>query len=211
MKKFFLLAAAMIAAISMNAKVVDIDLSKHSIIKSDGATVAAAVADGVLKIDYTITAGWDDVAGVSFAFDKQKVTNMAFEFLGDDALEGWTSLFVYLEDEDGLKWINNAADLHISGWDGQWSQQSYFPQDCLWNESPDHAAGDKPFVAIGFMASGANATASYSIRNVKLTVEESTAVETVAAQENATKIMRNGQVLILRDGKTFDMLGAEVK
>ena len=39
----------------------------------------------------------------------------------------------------------------------------------------------------------------------------STGIETVAAQQNATKIMRNGQVLILRDGKTFDMLGAEVK
>ena len=33
----------------------------------------------------------------------------------------------------------------------------------------------------------------------------------VAVSMDAQKIVRNGQVLIIRDGKTFNMLGQEVK
>lgn len=212
MKKFFVLAAAMIAAISINAKEITVDLSKYTVIKSEGATVTPSFNSGVVKVDYTTTAGWDDIAGVSYALDNLKVTNIAFEFLGDATLETWTSFLVYLEDSEGAQFYSSSADLSISSWDGDYQAIStYFPTDALWC-APAYPAGEKPFVAVGFMANGgANGTAAFSLKNVKLTVEEATAINNVAAQQNATKIMRNGQVLIVRDGKTFDMLGAEVK
>ena len=36
-------------------------------------------------------------------------------------------------------------------------------------------------------------------------------VDNVAVKVGAQKVIRNGQVLIIRDGKTFNMLGQEVK
>ena len=37
-----------------------------------------------------------------------------------------------------------------------------------------------------------------------------TAISNAEVQTNFTKIIRNGQVLIVRDGKTFDMMGQQV-
>jgi hypothetical protein len=38
-----------------------------------------------------------------------------------------------------------------------------------------------------------------------------TAVDNVVAPATVQKLVRNGQVLIIRDAKTFNMLGQEVK
>ena len=63
------------------------------------------------------------------------------------------------------------------------------------------------------MANPENATsAAFSIRNVSLTVEgDETGVEQISNEAKATKVIRNGQVLFVRDGRTFNALGAEVK
>ena len=37
-----------------------------------------------------------------------------------------------------------------------------------------------------------------------------TGMQTVNATNGYTKIIRNGQVLIVRDGKTFDMMGQQI-
>lgn len=209
MKKSILLVAALFAAFTINAKEVVVDLSKYATI-AEKATVTPSLTDGVLKIDYTNTGEWDGFAGVSFTLNSLDVTNLSYEFIGDEKLTAWTSLIVYLEDTEGVKWFNQGADLHISGWEGSWSSQSYFPTDALW-ATPTHKAGDKPFVSLGFMTNGANATSTYSIRNVKLTVEEATAIDNTAVDAKAVKVIRDGQVVILRDGKTFNALGAEMK
>ena len=50
--------------------------------------------------------------------------------------------------------------------------------------------------------------------NIMLSAEftiEQTAVENITTNENIQKILRNGQLLILRDGKTYTIMGAEVK
>jgi hypothetical protein len=47
---------------------------------------------------------------------------------------------------------------------------------------------------------------------VKVTVPDSEeALDNIHASNKAIKVIRDGQVLILRDGKTFNALGAEMK
>lgn len=212
MKKSILVIAALVAAIAVSAAELTVDLSKYSVIKTETATVTPSLNSGVLKVDYTTTAGWDDVAGVSFALDNLKVSNIAFEYLGDATLASWTSFFVYLEDTEGAKFYSSSADMSISSWAGDYQAvATYFPTDGLWC-SPAYPAGDKPFVAVGFMANGGtNATAAFSIKNVKLTYTPATGIDNANAEVKTTKIIRDGQILFVRDGKTFNALGAEVK
>lgn len=211
MKKLFFFAAAMLAAMTINAEVIDVDLSQYAIVKTDGATASVEIAEGVLKVNYSTTVAWDDIAGVEFALTNSDVTNIAFEYLGDAAATEWASFFGYLEDADGIRWYSSAADMSACSWDDAWASQSYFPTDALW-ASPSHNAGEMPFVKVGFIINPSVATtASFSIRNVKLTVPATTAVDNVASDVQATKVIRDGQVLIVRDGKTFNALGTEVK
>lgn len=209
MKKLFLFAA-LFAAVTLNAKEMVIDLSKWALIKTDGATVNASINADVVTVNYTTTAGWDDMAGVSYALDNLNVTNIAYEYKGDALLDTWTSFLVYLEDVDGTKWFNQEADLHVSGWEGEWSSQSYFPTDALW-ATPSYSAGEKPFTSIGFMVNGGSATSTFAIKNVKLTLLDETAIENTTVEAKAVKVIRDGQVLILRDGKAFNALGVEMK
>lgn len=207
MKKIFFFVAVMFAAIAMNAKEITIDLSKYSIVKSETATANAAVNSGVLKVNYVATLEWDDIAGVSFAIDKQKVTSMSFEYQGDAAATDWVSFFGYLEEEDGTRWYSAAADMSLSTPEWQNSMANYFPTDGLWC-TPSHKAGEKPFVAVGFIANPSKpTTASFSIKNVKITVEGGTGIDNTAVDAQATKLIRDGQLVIIRNGVEYNAAG----
>lgn len=204
MKKFFLFAAAMFAAFTINAGEINIDLSKNVAFDAN-----ASLANGELTVSYNLEA-WG-AGGVKFALDNLDVTNLAFDYKGDAAVADWVSLIVYLEDSEGGKWYSNAADLSISNWNAEWESKSFMPSDVLWGSSTA-ATPVKPFVSLGFMANPANPTAAtFAIRNVVLTVEGETAIGNTAAEVKSSKIVRNGQILIVRDGRTFNALGAEVK
>lgn len=49
------------------------------------------------------------------------------------------------------------------------------------------------------------------LNSLTLTAQGGTAIDNTAAEVQAAKVVRNGQVLIIRDGKTFNALGAEIK
>lgn len=49
------------------------------------------------------------------------------------------------------------------------------------------------------------------LNSITLTAQGGTGVENVSSQKDVQKIIRDGQVLIIRDGKTFNALGAEMK
>lgn len=49
------------------------------------------------------------------------------------------------------------------------------------------------------------------LNSITLTAQSSTAIDNAATAVKATKIVRDGQVLIQRDGKTFNALGTEIK
>ena len=86
------------------------------------------------------------------------------------------------------------------------------PTDVLWGSSTAEAPV-KPFKVLGFLANPSVETqGAFFLRNVKLTIpDDETAMEQVNAQNKTTKIVRDGQVFFVRDGKTFNALGAEVK
>ena len=49
------------------------------------------------------------------------------------------------------------------------------------------------------------------LNSLTLTAQGGTNIDNTAVEAQTTKIIRDGQILILRDGKTFNALGAEVK
>jgi hypothetical protein len=204
MKKFFLFAAAMFAAVSINAAVIEIDLSKGI---ANDATLS--LSEGVLTASYDLDS-WG-AGGVVFALDDLDVTELAFDYKSDGLIESWVSFIVYLEDAEGGQWYSDAEDLSISSWDAEWANKNYMPSDVLWDSSTA-TEPVKPFKALGFLANPENPTAgSFSIRNVKLTVSGEQGVENVKTNAKAVKVIRDGQMLIIREGKTFNALGAEMK
>ena len=206
MKKSILFVAALFAAFTLNAKEIVVDLSAATELAYDACSGTPTLADGVLTVDYMTPAGWL-WAGVEMPVNNlTNVTNVSFEYKGSG--EG-VVLYAILIDSEGNRWTK--GDLWPSLEETDWTLIEMLPDTKHW-DSPEYSFGEKPFVKIGFIANPGTATTStFWLRNVKIVADEATAIETVAAQQNATKIMRNGQVLIVRDGKTFDMLGAEVK
>ena len=195
----------MFAAVTLNAKELTIDLSKG---QSTGGA-ALALDNGELTVSYNLES-WG-AGGVSFALDNQDVSNIAFEYIGDATVEAWVSFLVYLVDSEGGMWYSSAADLSISSWVNEWSSQSYMPSDILW-ESSTAEAPVKPFTALVFIANPEVATAAtFAIRNVKITVPDETAIENTVVEGKAVKVIRDGQVMIIRDGKAFNALGVEMK
>jgi len=207
MKKSLLIIAAMFAAVCLNARVINIDLSSYELI--DENTVVA-IDNGELTATYDLES-WG-AGGVKYALNDLEVTNLSFDYKSDGTIESWVSFLVYLEDSEGGQWYSSAADLSISSWNAEWESKSFMPSDVLWGSS-SAASPVLPFKVLGFMANPENATsAAFSIRNVSLTVEgDETGVEQISNEAKATKVIRNGQVLFVRDGRTFNALGAEVK
>lgn len=206
MKKSILLIAALVAAFTINAKEIVIDLSTYSAIED----AAVNLENGELSVAYDLGA-WG-AGGVSYALDNLDVTELAFDYKSDGLIESWVSFIVYLEDSEGGQWYSAAADLSISSWNAEWESKNFMPSDVLW-ESSEAEAPVKPFVALGFLANPSVPTqGAFFLRNIKLTVPDAeTALEQVNAQSKVTKVVRDGQVLFMRDGKTFNALGAEVK
>ncbi|MBO4454480.1 MAG: hypothetical protein J5761_05440 [Paludibacteraceae bacterium] len=207
MKKFFLFAAAMLAAVSVNARVITLDLSTATEMAYTGCSAEFAVADGALNVNYT-AGGWE-WAGVEIALDNlAEVNNISFEYKGDGTS---VVIYVYLRDDQGARWtkgnywpnLASTSFVEIS---------EFMPDELLW-DAAEYAFGDHPFTSIGFIANpGDPTTGSFALKNVKITVPgEDTGIEDVNASVKAVKMVRNGQLIIIRDGKTFNAIGAEMK
>lgn len=209
MKKFFLFATALFAAVTLNAREITVDLSTATEIAYTNCSATFAVADGALNVNYT--AGAWEWAGVEFDLDNlEAVTSMSFEFKGQTPNE-WTSFIIYLRDSEGARWYDDADDFSLS--QAEWlSKTGYLPTKLCW-DAANYAFGEKPFTKLGFMANPMVAeSSSFSIRNVKILLPDSdTAIENVETGTRAQKVIRDGQVLILRDGKTFNTVGTEIR
>ncbi len=210
MKKLFLFAA-LFAAVTLNAKEIVIDLSKAEPISGAG-TITPAFAEGVLTINWEATAGWAHF-GVEIPLEElTDIEEIAYEYKGDGAASYGTEgvvLYPYLRDIEGNRWYK--ADYWPNTQEIEWQSEAFLPNIGDW-DSPDYSFGEKAFEKFGFVAQPSKAGKGvFYLRNVKLTVSDATAVENVAASVKATKVVRDGQVLILRDGKTYNALGAEMK
>ena len=207
MKKFFFFAAAMFAAVTFNARVITLDLSTATEMAYTSCSATPSFSDDVLTVNYS--AGAWEWAGVEIALNNLDVTSIDFDYKGETA--EWCSFIVYLRASDGARWYDDADDFSMSHAD--WLVKTgYFPTKLMWDAS-ESAIGDLPFTAIGFIANPMNATdGTFAIRNVKITVPgEDTGIEDVDASVKAVKMVRNGQLIIIRDGKTFNAIGAEMK
>lgn len=208
MRKSLLIVAALFAAFTVNAAVIDVNLSNAAgTYTSPDGTVTPAFANGELTVDWQIIGGDWDVAGVEIPIaDLTGVTNIAFEYKGDGAN---VVIYPYLRDVEGNRWMK--AEYWPNAQNTSWTSESFVPDECPW-DAASYNFGDKAFNFIGFVANpAADATGKFYLRNVKITVTGATNIDNIAAQGKTTKIIRDGQILILRDGKTFNALGAEVK
>ena len=160
-----------------------------------------------LMVNYDLAA-WGN-GGPKFALPNiktDKVESIQFEFIGDEALSTWTSFQVYLEDNNGIKWYNQAADLHLNGI-GTWTSQKYLPTDELWTTG--NTLGSV-YSALVFLANPSEATkSSFGIRKVKINFVQaaSTGLEQMEVCPKVMKIIENGQLLIIRDGVRYNAIG----
>ena len=160
-----------------------------------------------LMVNYDLAA-WG-AGGPKFALPNIKTDNVEsiqFEFIGDEALSTWTSFQVYLEDNNGIKWYNKGADLHLNGI-GTWTSQKYLPTDELWTTG--NTLGSV-YSALVFLANPGVATkSSFGIRKVKINFVQAapTGLEQMEVCTKVVKIIENGQLLIIRDGVRYNAIG----
>ncbi|MGN0235727.1 MAG: hypothetical protein ACI4BD_05390 [Paludibacteraceae bacterium] len=163
-----------------------------------------------LMVNYDLAA-WDN-GGPKFALPNikvEKVESIQFEFIGDDTLSTWTSFQVYLEDNNGVKWYNQAADLHLNGI-GTWTSKKYLPTDELWSTGSTLGAN---YAALVFLANPGVATkSSFGIRNVKINFvsTEPTSLEQTNLYKEAVKAIENGRLVIIRDGVRYNATGTRL-
>lgn len=206
MKKSLLFVAALFAAFTVNAAVIDVDLSK-AVEEQENGSATFSFASGELTVNWTVNVA-NEIAGVEMPINNLiNVTKLSFEYKGDGSGVG---LIHYLRDEDGNRWWDS------NGWYGlnptSWTAIDVAPFTTLWDGQADANFGKKPFVKVGFIANpGAAASGKFYLKNVKITADVASGIDNTAVEAKTTKIMRDGQMLIIRDGKTFNALGAEVK
>lgn len=186
-----------------NEYVVDLSTAANA----NGTNCSWVLNADELNVTYDFSAAaagsWPN-GGVVFALPNlTDVVAISYEFIGNSNAQ-WTSFHVFLTDENGIRWINSAADLHINGVT-TWTAKEYMPADELWTSG--HTRGTT-FTAIGFLANCGDPTQdTFGLRNVKVLLENAaTALDQVEAPA-AVKRIENGQLVIIRDGVRYNALG----
>jgi hypothetical protein len=211
MKKSLLLVAALFAAFMVNAKEIAVDLSKAEVVLSDPSDAASfSVADGVLTVNIEAKGGWHHL-GVAFPVENlTNVTNIAYEYKGDgaEALKpDGIVLYPYLLDAEDNRWYKDEYWPNMLMTD--WQSEQIVP-----NKSWDAAGafGGQTYVKFAFVAQPSAAyTGKFYLRNIKISADSSTGIDNANAEVKAVKTIKDGQMVIVREGKTFNALGAEVK
>lgn len=211
MKKLFLFAA-LFAAVTLNAKEMVIDLSTAKA-EVDGEDKAVPdFKDGVLAITWTAMGEYGE-QGVAFDLGElTKVESISFEYKGDGvaayAPDG-VCLYPRLRDSEGNRWYKKEYWPNVSN--TEWQTETMLPDNCPW-DGATYNFGDEPFVSLAFVVNPSKAGSGvFYLRNVKITVQDETAIENTTVEAKAVKVIRDGQVMILRDGKAFNALGVEMK
>lgn len=207
MKKFFLFAA-LFAAISLNAKEIVVDLSTTPTNVSGSNPATFVFANDTLRVNFVVNEAYA-VSGAEIAIDNlTNVTGISFDIKGDGSGKG---LLHYLRDSEGNRWYDSGS---WYGLGADWVSKTSVPDASLWDGQKAEDLGKYPFTKIGFIANPSVVGAGFfTLRNVVITVEDggTTAIDNANANAKASKIIRDGQVLIIRDGRTFNALGAEIK
>jgi hypothetical protein len=192
-------------------KVIFIDLESATEMAYTDCSATPSVTDDVLTVNYT-AGGWQ-WAGVEFPLDNiTDVINISFDYKGDGAN---VVIYPYLRDSEGVRWTKSNCWLSLSATDWQ-SVPTYLPDVLLW-DAAYYAFGEKPFIKLGFVANPGTATGgAFYLRNLKIEYKpspEPTGIDTVTGNPSPVthKILRNGQILILRGDKVYTVTGQEAK
>ena len=164
MKKMYLFAVAMCAAMTISAAVVDIDMSKAQSTSTAGsATLAYDEATGELTVNWIVNSGWE-VTGVNIPLRSiSGIIGIQAEYQGDGAE---VDLLHYLVDEQGNYWwqANGGVGLEST----EWQSVSFTPNTPLWC-TPTYEFGASPMLGLRFVANPAEpTTGTFKLRNVKL-------------------------------------------
>ncbi len=213
MKKSLLFVAALFAALAMNAKVYNIDLSTGTAYSSTGeATGHVMLTDGVLAINWVATAAWQN-HGVKFDLDNiSKVKEIAYEYKGDGVtayLPDGVAMYPYLRDDQGARWYQNEYYPNVVN--TEWQTETMLPDNCPWDGAA-YKFGEHPFTSLEFIVDASKAgSGKFYLRNIKITTDEASGIDNANAEVKAVKTIKDGQMVIVHEGKTFNALGAEVK
>ena len=164
MKKLFLLVA-LCAAVSINAAVIELDLSKAQTTSTGGsATLAYDEATGELTVNWTVNTGWA-VSGVYIPLRSlTSITNLQFEFQGNGTA---VDFLHYFADEKGHNWWDDAGWFSLES--TEWQTASLVPDTTIWEEKPDYEFCASPILGLNIVANPENpTTGTFKLRNVKL-------------------------------------------
>ncbi|MBO4249945.1 MAG: hypothetical protein J5884_01690 [Paludibacteraceae bacterium] len=213
MKKSLLIVAALFAAFTLSAKEFAIDLSKAEVVLSDPADEASfSVADGVITVNINAKAGWHHL-GVAFPLNNfTNVTNIAYEYKGDGAVAlkpDGIVLYPYLVDNEDVRWYKEEYWPNMLNTDWQ-------PETMLPNKSWDatSAFGGQTYVKFAVVAQPSAAyTGKFYLRNIKITADAGTGIDEVSQEPkaNSQKLIRDGQLVIIRNGLEYNAAGQELK
>ena len=208
MKKSLLFVAALFAAFAINAKEFTVDLSK-AVEEQENGSATFSFASGELTVNWTVNVK-DEIAGVEIPIDNlTKVTKLSYEYKGDGSGVG---LIHYLRDEDGNRWWDS------NGWYSleptAWTPIEVAPFTTLWDGQADADFGKKPFVKVGFIANpSAPKSGKFYLRNVKITADSGTGIDQISQEPiaNSQKLIKDGQLIIIRNGVEYNAAGQMVK
>lgn len=163
MKKLFTFFVAAIAAMTLSATELTLDLNKAQEYAQSGSASVEFVED-VLKVDWTVDENWS-VAGAAFALDNlAEVTKISFDYKADGSV---VDLIACLENAEGDKlWDSEVGTLSLAV--TEWTSVELVPSANLWS-----AQSEGPWGKLVFMANPASAmSGTFHLRNVKITYTE---------------------------------------
>ena len=225
MKKFFLFAAAVVAALTVNAKVYDF----ATITKADIQTTAGVTEDEATgKITIAIPGDqsvveirlFEDIVLHYNSKEAKNITvdtkNGYFEFPGNGATAEGKALVTVENLTIGDKVVFEAAnkgtgDVALSARDGAEGADVALPKKAKGAEGADE--NGYIWVIGEYTATAADLTISAPgarVRKITTPGEDKQAIDNIEAGEKAVKFFENGQLIILKNGVRYNALGAKL-
>ncbi len=202
MKKLFLLSAAIVAAISLSAAVVDIDLSNAQSFSTAGSSSLNYDAESAeLTVNWTVSTEWE-VSGIKIPLRSLTgITAIQFEYQGDGSA---ISFLHWLIDEQGSYWWdgeNGWLDLSST----EWQSASMTPGTALWCD-PTYEYGHAPILSLIFVANPENPTSGmFKVRNVRIVTSGDDPI--VDPEGQSLPLTYNGEVLPINTEFERTMIG----
>lgn len=230
MKKFFLFAAAIVAAMTVNAKVINL----NGIIDTTSVDLAKSSFEAAFELSNTYAKGEPDSKGKPYAqvFQKDATTEWdvsVMELIADNQVaftfkDGNADKLVLKAYESYFQPNGKAVCLIVSGLKAgdkvKFNFKSVLNKKASVDGAQEGALIELNAEVIELTATGeeirlyskdneANAEAKWQIVSVEVP-GGSQGIENNKAAVKAVKRMVNGQVVIERDGRMFNLLGAEL-